>query len=168
MLVAPYPLLPLQRSTSAAPVLRLVLQQLLYFLFPLSYLQAQGLLAYKLRCSTPLGGPRSLYTFQYPAYLLLHQVVLYCGCSLYSGCFYIYVYWQYYYFTLQCGAQCPFIGPCNSIQVLVLYFFQQRQGAFCQWFAVQSYTLDLGAVQYCQSYYCYIQQLYTSKGGSLG
>ena len=101
------------RSTSAAPVLRLVLQQLPYFLFPLYRLQAQGLLAYKLRYSTLLGSPRSLYTFECPAYLLFHQVVLYYRCSLYSGCFYIYVQQRYYYFAFQCGAWYPFIGPYN-------------------------------------------------------
>ena len=92
ILVAPYSLLPQQRSPSAAPVLRLLLQQLLYFLFLLYSLQAKGLLAYKLRRSAPLGGPRSLYIIQYLAYLLLYQVVLYYRCSLYSGCLCIYVY----------------------------------------------------------------------------
>ena len=96
------------------------------FLFLFSSLKAKGLLAYKL---APLGGPyslytipRSLYIIQYPAYLLLYQVVLYYRYSLYSGCLYIYVYRQYYYFTLQYGAQYPFIGPYNLLYILVLQF----------------------------------------------
>ena len=51
-----------QYSTSIALGLHLVLQQLLYFLFSLYYLQVQGFLAYILRRITPLGGPYSLYT----------------------------------------------------------------------------------------------------------
>ena len=167
MLVAPYPLLLQWRFTGTAPVLCLVLQQLLYFLFPLCSLQAQGLLDYKLRHSTPLGSPYTLYTFQYLVYLLRYQVILYYRCSLYSGYFYIYVQQQYCYFAFQYGAQCPFIGPCNSAQALVLQFLQQRQGAFGQWFTVQSYALDLGAIQHYRPYNYYIQQPYSSKGGSL-
>ena len=105
----------------------------------------------------------SSYTFQYLAYLLLYQVALYYSCSLYSSCVYIYVQWQYYCFAFQCSTWCPFIGPCSSIQVLVLQLLQQRQGAFCYQFAVQPFTPDLGAVQHCQSYYCCIQQSCASK-----
>ena len=168
ILVASYPLLPLRRSPYAALVLHLLLQQLPYFLFLLYSPQAKGLLAYKLQRSAPLGGPRSSYTIQCLAYLLLYRVVLYHRYSLYSGCLYIYVYRQYCSFALQRGAWCPFIGPCDFMQILVLQFFQRRQGAFCQWFAVQPYALDLGAVQYCRPYNCCIQQLCASKGRSLG
>ena len=159
----------LYRRRGALPArCRLVLQQLPYFLFPLYRLQAQGLLAYRLRRSTPLGSPCPSYTFKCLAYLLLYRVVLYYSCSLYSGCFYIYVQWRYYYFAFQCGAWCPFIGPCNSIQVLVLQFLQWRQGAFYQQFAIQTYTPDLGAVEHSRSYYYCIQQSCASKGGFLG
>ena len=43
---------------------------------------------------------------------------------LYSGCFYIYIYQQYYYFAFQYSIQYSFISPYNSIQILVLQFLQ--------------------------------------------
>ena len=168
ILVAPHPLLSQQYSTSAAPVLRLVLQQHPYFIFSFYSPQVQGLLAYKLRRDTPLESPRSSYTFQCLAYLLLYWVILYYRCFLYSGYLYIYIQQQNYYFAFQYGAQYPFIGPYNSIQALVLQFLQGYQGAFSQCSIVQFYTLDLGTIQHYWPYYYYIQQLYTSKGQSLG
>ena len=115
VLVAFYPLLPLRRSPCTVPVLHLLLQQLLCFLFLLYSLQAKGLLAYKLRRSAPLGGSCSLYIIQCLAYLFLYWVVLYCECSLYSGYLYIHIYQWYCCFVLQCSIQCPFIGPCDFL-----------------------------------------------------
>ena len=115
VLIAPYPLLPQRYSFSTVLVLYLLLQQLLCFLFLLYSLQVKGLLAYQFRYSTFLGGSYSLYAIQCLAYLLLHQVVLYCKYSLHSSCLYIYIYQQYCCFVLQYSAQCPFVGPCDFL-----------------------------------------------------
>ena len=89
ILVASQPLLLWRRSTGVAPGLRLVLQQLPYFLFSLCRLQMQCFLAYILRRIASSARPRSLYAFQHLVYILLYQVSLYCGCFLH--CCYIYV-----------------------------------------------------------------------------
>ena len=173
MLVASYPLSPLQRSTGIAPGLYLVSQQFPHFLFSFYRLQVEGFLANILRRTSPLRGPYSLYmshssyTVQRLSYFFFYWVALYYNYSLYSSYINIYVQQQNCRFTFQCGAQCSLIGPYSSIQVLVLQLSQQRQGAFYQRLAAQSQAPDLGAVQHYQSYDYYIQQAYKSKGGSL-
>ena len=72
MLVASQPLLLWRCSTGVAPGLRLVLQQLLYFLFSLCCLQMQCFLAYILRYIASLARPRSFYTFQHLVYIFLY------------------------------------------------------------------------------------------------
>ena len=124
MLVASYPLSPLQRSTGIAPGLYLVSQQFPYFLFSFYYLQVEGFLANVLRRTSSLRGPcslymsYSLYTVQRLLYFFFHWVALYCNCSLYSSCVDIYVQQWNCRFAFQCGAWCSLIGPYSSIQAL--------------------------------------------------